>query len=65
LSFRQGLNIFYEVTISPEKNILQRKKHCAIFICAHFMWGFWLGLRLSWGFRVRVGFRIRVGVRIR
>jgi len=38
----------YEVTISPEKIILQREKeHCAIFICAHFIWSLRLGLGLS------------------
>jgi len=36
--------IFNEVTISPEKIILQKEKeHCAIFIHAHFMC-LWLGL---------------------
>jgi len=48
------------VTISSEKVILQiEKEHCAIFICAHFMWGLQLGLGLIWGVRVRVGVRIR------
>jgi len=42
------------------KKILQREKeHCAILICAHFMWGLWLRLRLSWDVRVRVGVSVR------
>jgi len=42
-----GKNIF-GMTISPEKIILQKEKeHCAIFICAQFMWDLWLGLGLS------------------
>jgi len=33
------LQFFNEVTISLEKIILRREKeHCAIFICAYFIW---------------------------
>jgi len=34
--------LFFEMTISPEKNyVMERKEHCAtsIFIRAHFIWG--------------------------
>jgi len=38
-------NTQYEVTISPEKIILQREKEqCAIFIRAFIMWSLRLGL---------------------
>jgi len=35
------------MTISPENIILRREEHCVIFIHAHFMRSFRLGLELS------------------
>jgi len=42
------IDFIFEVTILPEKIILQREKeYCAVFICAHLMWGLRLELGLS------------------